>query len=253
MLSDFGLARVAEYRGDSGIPWEYGDLGPYLAPDCRQGQLVGRTGDVWALGCILLEVFTFALLGYKNGVEKFRDQRRTTITHGDRTRVVCAFHDGSEVSGAVRKWVECLLSLCQSDGYLIDYLDVILAMLRTGPLHNPRQSLRVDTVHQWFETISQHFNKDSRNQQYEPQHYPSSALQGFHTHKRQHKAFSGSQSGIIAEPLQITATPTTDTESPGRTRHTERPGILRDPVWAHCKAVACLAVWALRVLVTQGK
>lgn len=154
MISDFGLARVKEekVKGDSGTRWPYGDRGPYLAPECHAGATIGRSADVWALGCILLDVLSFGLLGYENGVEEFRRRRTVTVQTSNDPYQLCAFYEGQFVKKKVLDWIEYLRKQQLYDSLVENYVDVIRAMLRNGPLYSGKHWLITD-VQEYFQRI----------------------------------------------------------------------------------------------------
>ncbi|RSM04489.1 hypothetical protein CEP52_006848 [Fusarium oligoseptatum] len=81
ILADFGLAYPKPYETDRPptITWNP-NVGHYIAPECMdryfEHQIVGRSYDIWAFGCLLSELVTYIELG-PDGVEKFRKARET--------------------------------------------------------------------------------------------------------------------------------------------------------------------------------
>jgi len=135
MISDFGLARVKEekVKGDSKTMWPLSDRGPYMAPECHSGATVGRSADVWALGCILLDVVSFGLLGHQNGVAEFRERRAVTVQTSSGAHKLYAFYEDKSVKKKVLDWIEHLRKERPDDPLVGEYLEVIRAMLRNGP------------------------------------------------------------------------------------------------------------------------
>ncbi|KAJ8121558.1 hypothetical protein ONZ43_g2018 [Nemania bipapillata] len=79
ILADFGLGSLKWADALSHTPFKHVS-GDYVAPECtnanEEGQEVGRSIDVWALGCLISEVVTYMLRG-KEGLEVFRNKRLT--------------------------------------------------------------------------------------------------------------------------------------------------------------------------------
>ncbi|RSM17151.1 hypothetical protein CDV31_004044 [Fusarium ambrosium] len=79
ILADFGLAYPKPYDTDRPptITWN-SNVGHYIAPECMdryfEHQIVGRSYDIWAFGCLLSELATYMELG-PDGVERFRKSR----------------------------------------------------------------------------------------------------------------------------------------------------------------------------------
>lgn len=97
ILADFGLATM---RGNDEDPnTEAQDRDTYFAApenvDYIEGtrHKVGPPGDIWSLGCILAEVFTF-MRGGRTAVNNFRDRRQTLLDLPDTILILTAFHDG---------------------------------------------------------------------------------------------------------------------------------------------------------------
>ena len=146
MISDFGMATLKEERYnryDYVTVWKLGEQGRYFAPECRMGKSVGQSADIWALGCILLEVVSYALLG-QEGFEEF--SRSTTTTwfkeHGDRKN--SAFFEitngEAHVKSTVLDWIQRLKGHDSWDSTVEGFIDTAMAMIRTGRLMANRNS-----------------------------------------------------------------------------------------------------------------
>jgi serine/threonine protein kinase len=76
-LADFGLSKMKTIDVGSQTEWKVGG-GDYTAPECMKedfiGQRVGRAIDVWAFGCLLVEVATY-MVGGADLVESARQDR----------------------------------------------------------------------------------------------------------------------------------------------------------------------------------
>lgn len=76
-LADFGLSRIKSRGQESKTEWK-DTMGDYIAPECMnenfKTQRVGRATDIWALGCLLIELATYILTG-ADGVRIAREER----------------------------------------------------------------------------------------------------------------------------------------------------------------------------------
>ena len=82
-LSDFGLAKFnTQHTASMQPPSRVAGTPEYRAPECdlREGGAIGRSYDIWTLGCLYLEFITWLLGGYEL-VEKFNDARRSPDPH----------------------------------------------------------------------------------------------------------------------------------------------------------------------------
>lgn len=81
ILADFGLGSLKDAEALSLTPYK-SIIGDYIAPECtdmdENAQIVNRAIDVWAFGCLILEVVTYLLKG-PNGIKEFCGRR---LTHG---------------------------------------------------------------------------------------------------------------------------------------------------------------------------
>ncbi|KAL2038546.1 hypothetical protein N7G274_008593 [Stereocaulon virgatum] len=109
VLADFGLGKLKSQDSISQTQWKVGN-GDYVAPECMDEnfthQEVGRAIDVWAFGCLLIEVATY-IERSAAGLEEFRKLRMTqsrNILWED-----SCFHDkDGSIKTAVRKWLAIL-------------------------------------------------------------------------------------------------------------------------------------------------
>jgi serine/threonine protein kinase len=78
-LTDFGLAEFSAIHSRSYKPKSKVAISPsYRAPECDlHDGIIGRSYDIWTLGCLYLEFITWLLGGWKL-VEKFTQKRTTT-------------------------------------------------------------------------------------------------------------------------------------------------------------------------------
>jgi serine/threonine protein kinase len=77
MLADFGLSRMKPPVKGSKTEWK-NTRGDYIAPECWDEdfvpQTVGRPIDIWALGCLIIELATYMAEGTE-GVREARENR----------------------------------------------------------------------------------------------------------------------------------------------------------------------------------
>jgi serine/threonine protein kinase len=111
VLADFGLSTIREGE-DSKTQFKTG-RGIYKAPECEDYSngfhpgTIGRSMDIWALGCIIMEVMTHLHWG-PEGVAEFKTGRKTVIPGVITTY---AFHGGKSPNVGVEKWLEKLEAL----------------------------------------------------------------------------------------------------------------------------------------------
>lgn len=148
-IADFGrthlirLSAGSDTEGASGLgtftyqPPEYWT--PQGSPaDTRHG----RAFDVWALGCIAVELLTLAVYGWsdekQNKQNEFREkrrnnQRRRSLFHGQRAKSDISFHNNMNV---VKEWM-CQLRKRDDSSNLTAMLEIADRMLNTDPHTRP--------------------------------------------------------------------------------------------------------------------
>jgi serine/threonine protein kinase len=86
-LSDFGLSKLVPEDDDSRSLFEQGE-GCYLAPECEPSDqdfkpgLIGRSSDIWSLGCVLAEILAYLSGGPGGGpkmVAYFYEKRKIKL------------------------------------------------------------------------------------------------------------------------------------------------------------------------------
>ena len=94
LLADFGLSTFKDSNKASDTSFK-NVRGDYVAPECENLQdlserrVIGRSSDIWSLGCIMSEVITYSMTGPK-GVTDFEKERGFKIEDHKRYR----FHRG---------------------------------------------------------------------------------------------------------------------------------------------------------------
>ena len=136
LLADFGLSRIRRLSADSKTMFKGADSN-YIAPECEFGEgqvfqrnLVGRKSDVWAFGCILIEVLTYMLLGAV-GVKQFEEVRKARI----RSWTLYQFHDGGKASSSVHTWIDDLEHIAHRR--FAGVFDLVRSMLEINPSRRP--------------------------------------------------------------------------------------------------------------------
>ncbi|KAL8718585.1 MAG: hypothetical protein Q9225_004301 [Loekoesia sp. 1 TL-2023] len=119
LLADFGLSRFKSSDESSRSKFQQGQ-GDYLAPECEDLEFkdptqreIGRSSDIWSLGCVLLELLTYLVDG-SQGVQDFRLRRKRDI---GRISVYRFYSGNKEPSKDVVAWQEELdKRLARSNG-----------------------------------------------------------------------------------------------------------------------------------------
>jgi serine/threonine protein kinase len=109
ILADFGLGNLKSANVPSQTQWKIGN-GDYLTPECMNEnfvhQDVGRTIDVWAFGCLIIEVATYMHSGAE-GLEKFRNTRMSVGRHAC-WEESCFYDKNGNVKPTVHQWLATL-------------------------------------------------------------------------------------------------------------------------------------------------
>jgi len=139
VIADFGLSRLKPNDTDSKTKL-HGGQDDYLGPESFDYESwtngsVGRPSDVWALGCILIELATFI---EGRGVATFRNLREAT--HGTSMRSTnYAFHLNRGIHPEVLRWIDGLAKEPR-DPQLRDLLRVARDMLDSNQFLRPKVS-----------------------------------------------------------------------------------------------------------------
>ncbi|KAF2118047.1 kinase-like domain-containing protein [Lophiotrema nucula] len=139
LLADFGLSNMkdpAEQKSET--EWKFGK-GDYFAPECYKGHLahgdVGRAIDIWALGCMLLEICTYM----EDGASELKTFRRSRLsTFRPRWKTGFFFQD-DHVKAAVLDRIQHLLAQPDNPA-LWNLAESIRAMLTIAPTERPSSS-----------------------------------------------------------------------------------------------------------------
>ncbi|KAF2659852.1 kinase-like protein [Lophiostoma macrostomum CBS 122681] len=135
ILTDFGLSKFKTTSETSRTPFQIGG-GDCLPPECedlhtfRKGA-VGRSGDIWSLGCVILELLVYMQYG-PSGVSTFREERVFKAVWKMRT-----FHGpGKEVNPYVLDLMERTRRFCSLPTQQL--LDLVRDMLLIEPSARPK-------------------------------------------------------------------------------------------------------------------
>jgi serine/threonine protein kinase len=162
LLADFGLTNFKQATESSKTQFKIGS-GHYLAPECEDYEnfekgVIGRSSDIWSLGCIISEVLTYMKKGAE-GVEEFRRKREVKF----RNFTTYAFHAGTSTPHeGVHTWLSELESQAtRSERTLIR---LIRDMLAIEPKDRPIASevtsrLYLTTVDAYSHRVDEHYQK----------------------------------------------------------------------------------------------
>lgn len=102
VISDFGLGAFHRDTSRSNVPNKNIPGAPgYRPPECdMEGGTISRAFDVWTLGCLLLELVTWAL-GGSDLREEFSIGRESTYIHGSRTNTFYSVKMDEKTGGYV--------------------------------------------------------------------------------------------------------------------------------------------------------
>ncbi|KAJ4424693.1 hypothetical protein N0V82_000621 [Gnomoniopsis sp. IMI 355080] len=139
ILADFGLGNVKDSGVRSQTAWTQ-TLGDYLAPECMEGlqsQTVGRSIDIWAIGCLIADIVTYIHLGNK-GVQEFSKER---LTPGVSGWIESLFHsvDG-HIKTEVVKWLHRLPQVGPGGISISPLVELSLYILTKDAVHRPKIS-----------------------------------------------------------------------------------------------------------------
>lgn len=129
LLADFGLSNIKPLEKGSNTEWK-NTMGDYIAPECMnenfRNQSVGRGTDIWAFGCLLVELATYMLQG-PAGIEKAREARLRLVS--DEWRVKNSYF---WLGNALRPEVSHHVAALQAHGNdgISELLDVATALLQ---------------------------------------------------------------------------------------------------------------------------
>jgi serine/threonine protein kinase len=149
LLADFGLARIKEI--DKGSKTNFKETkGDYFAPECQDqnfaNQIVGRPVDIWAFGCMVVEMVTYLQRG-ATGVQEARVQRSAEVAPG---WTDCRFYHGNCLRPAVEGHIHDLESENDVSREVVCLLQIAKLMLSIDVDQRPK----ADKVSQYMAHVA---------------------------------------------------------------------------------------------------
>lgn len=137
VLTDFGLMRFKMPDEGSQSQW-ISTIGDYIAPECMDEEYdrkkVGRSIDIWALGCLVADVATYMESG-SDAVQEFREKRRETA----RLQRIknCRFFEADSLRQSVITWLDSMNSDRKESG-VTSLRDIVALSLQVDPTARPK-------------------------------------------------------------------------------------------------------------------
>lgn len=141
ILADFGLGKFKSGDSDSHTEWKCG-AGDYLAPECMGEefghQRVDRAIDVWAFGCLSVEVVSYMTEGVE-GLNKFRESRLIAGRYPN-WKDTC-FHNGNNgLKSVVQEWLARLAGNTLPTNSVVSVVEVAKEALKVQPSERQRMT-----------------------------------------------------------------------------------------------------------------
>ena len=138
ILADFGLSKFKSTDALSQTPWKLGG-GDYSAPECMDEKFaeqdVGRAFDIWAFGCLTIEVIIYMQRGAAS-LKEFREQRNSP-GRSDRWEDSC-FHDkDGNPKLVVDQWLDSLIQGLLHPGPVSILANLSRKALKSDPKNRP--------------------------------------------------------------------------------------------------------------------
>ena len=171
ILADFGLGRLKSAEALSHTPYK-SISGDYIAPECtdmeENPQTVNRAIDVWAFGCLIVEVVTYMLKG-ADGVEEFRTKR---LTPGRLPQWKDAgfYQPHGDVKQEVFDWIEALRRDNPHPDLVPQLVELSLHALQVDPrsrpdMNNVHHRLAVLSLQKHFHSVQDMFREVCRTRE----------------------------------------------------------------------------------------
>ncbi|KAH8788008.1 kinase domain-containing protein [Diaporthe sp. PMI_573] len=165
-LSDFGLAELSVHQTISMAPKsKWGVSLAYRAPeaDLKQGAAIGRSYDIWTLGCLYLEFITW-MLGGKKLLDEFLEARkaRDAMWHDIETHTFFELKIDSKtgekmaiIKPAVKQFIRELHSHPKCSQLIHNFLDLVESSLLVVKTNDRQRIDRISIkqVHQELSTM----------------------------------------------------------------------------------------------------
>ena len=164
ILADFGLGKFKSSDLPSQTQWKIGH-GDYLAPECEDDEFVhlrvGRGIDVWAFGCIALELIIYMTKGAA-GLQQFRRMRNSPSRHKNWNDSYFYGKDGN-IKAEVQEWLSVLLQKAQSSSPITMLVQLCASALKRNPEERPKIAdictrLAFVSLRAHFSAVSQAFS-----------------------------------------------------------------------------------------------
>jgi serine/threonine protein kinase len=165
ILADFGLGRLKSAEALSHTPYK-SISGDYIAPECtdmeENPQTVNRAIDVWAFGCLIVEVVTYMLKG-ADGVEDFRTKRLTT-GRLPQWKDAGFYQPHGDVKQEVLDWMEALRRDNPHPDLVPQLVELSLQALQVDPqsrpdVNNMHHRLAVLSLQKHFHSVQDMFRE----------------------------------------------------------------------------------------------
>jgi serine/threonine protein kinase len=163
LLADFGLARVKDMQTGSKTNFKE-TKGDYFAPECQNkdfvNQVVGRPIDIWAFGCMVIDIVTYMKRGAK-GFHEAREERSVEVIPGWDN---CRFYYNGSLRPAVIDHVRGMTRDDGASGEAAGLLQVAKMMLSIDPrdriaAHQASKHISYVATKSWFYAATKSFEK----------------------------------------------------------------------------------------------
>ncbi|KAL1846021.1 hypothetical protein Daus18300_014382 [Diaporthe australafricana] len=162
ILADFGQGNLKDRADPSHTPYKIIG-GDYIAPECtdmeERPQPVDRSIDVWAFGCLIVEVATYMLKSV-DGVLEFR-KKRLTPGRFPQFKDAGFYQPHGDVKQEVLDWIKKL----GQDSSLASPASLLLELSVQALRKDPQERPTMDQLHQRlaFLSLQTHFDSVSDN------------------------------------------------------------------------------------------
>jgi serine/threonine protein kinase len=165
ILADFGLGHLKSAEALSHTPYK-SISGDYIAPECtdikENPQTVNRAIDVWAFGCLIVEVVTYMLKG-ADGVEEFR-AKRLTPGRLPQWKDAGFYQPHGDVKQEVSDWMEALRRDNPHPDLVPQLVELSLDALQVDPrsrpdVNNMHYRLAVLSLQKHFHSVQDMFRE----------------------------------------------------------------------------------------------
>lgn len=153
-LADFGISKIKDVVDGTAHATPLPGVGAYQAPEATVNhETVGRSADVWSVGCVLLEVMVFGLEGPK-GVKRLADQRARNLDGTPHDNDY--YHRGGRLNPHVDNWLEAQGAKGETKDrqyFNRGFHPLVCGMLRM----NPQQRMKSLEIKNRFQTLRESY------------------------------------------------------------------------------------------------